>query len=1575
MKSTLKKFLSITLVVSMLMSMCTFAFATWENQVVSNGELVTTENEKVQHSKLITQTGENAFRIDLTVKTKEDIQTQTVYQDAAVVLVLDVSNSMTASDIEAAKNAANGFVSKFIENAGEGQRKVAVVEFGSNAKTLLGWTEAKSGSGVSSDVTAAIGNVSNKFSYTEMCEQTGEHTHEENIKRSVNDIEYRDYAWYSNDGWYCIHCDTRVSTNGQYNKPTKVNNHSCKGDVSYTGTHVLSTGNDTGGTNIEGGLRLANNLLDTVSGIGNKYVVLMTDGVPSYHVEDSDETNSTTFMKGTRGGGDEAKHADYHDIYCTENQSNHVNHGDNVPQQIKNKGAKLYTVSYKAANVTGNVNNMSIDSWLAAFATQNISAGDNIFSGLGNIAQIIVNQAQAWILTDPMGEYINFVSNDGIATVTNGTAGSSDAVKKFNTDTKTLTWDLKNDATRTGPVDGWYTYTMSYNITLDTAAEGFKEDQGYAANGTTTLTYMLTENGQLQPDLKDTELVVPVVEGKVPNVPYTVTYWYKDKTTGEYKSGKQVSDTGKLFDTITIGKDDYHKDHYTFKEGNEGKQTLRLTGNNFNMYYDPIPVTVVVNHWVVTETTKDEGVVVTGPEKVDTDTYSTNLWEGDSFTNTEFLDSETYKQVASVQDAEGTTYTTDKYKNVDLNAPQTVINIYYVEQAEARTPVDYEVHYAYRTGTWELKNGKYELVYGDYAEDASQKITGTNWLNSTVSFPDYSKKNTSYTLDKVQYNGEDNSGNFSIKLGDKGNVVNVYYTIEPQDTRVPATLTIAHVYWKTTVDGNIFESYETEKNAEKVYVGETYTASSLTKDGTYKRTTADAAMEITIANGSNYVEIEYIRDARVPATVIVNHYYTDYEWNVDSTTGVGTWVEKETSRQSDLKGIRPTDRTYYEGEIFVPTQIPAGYTLNEAWSDEEGRVLSSGKNEFNLFYESRIGEEVVADVTVNHIYQTFSSYVNAKGEIVRNELSSKTVSEDKIYGIPGESFTAAKREDGFTFVSADTDDLTVTLQGENGQYNIYYQKDDNRLEEVTVKVQPIYKTYSTELDGTVVLTSTEKNEAVTLEGTYYKGQKVTVSTAAYAKGDFTFDPDDAENTPNATIEHLGAGDNGILVVYKQVVDNRTPASVVIRNHYELVIESSDEKGVYSKTTDSWSNTGAVYGGYYVGQTFDTTGKGTANGYGVDSTKAQPEATIPVDQQITYVDFYWYKEVDQTNPAEVEVVHHYTIKDKNPNAKDIVWMEGENLNKLGNVFYAGQSFAAAPNYQSDIFTKENITKVIPDGAIEADGIVLHSGKNVIDIYYVKTVDTRVNTTAKVVHNYYHDAEALAEGTTEATYVENPSVLEADSYTATKRTENQSIAYVVDSADPTDYTITVDKDAAKNVITISYVRADSKYTVVHEYYKNGSLVGSTTSEKAAKAGDEIKDSDIEKVTTYEGVTYNFSSATPSSIVVAADGSSVITLRYNRTTGGGGGGGGYTPTPKPDPIPEPPVDDEEIVDEDVPLAALPVPGDEELEDFEEEEVPLANVPKTSDMALFWLASSALSGIGLGALNLKKREDEDEQ
>ena len=476
----------------------------FQNQIDSNGNEITTDDQKVKHSKTITQTGENTFDITLTVKTVEEIEKQTVSEDAAVVLVLDMSNSMTEEDMQAAREAAKNFVNQLVEGASStAQRQVAIVEFGSNAKTAVPWANANDSS-QKAQILSGIDSVENGFSYDVYCSETGKHTHEERVWVDNAEVEQGFLG-----RWYCTTC-------GKAFKNPARTGHWCTQNVEYEGSHVTKTERDGGGTNIEGGLLLANNLLgaSSVSGISNKYVVLMTDGVPTYHVDDSDETGNTSFIEGSRGGGDEADHEDYHDISCVSGWDT----GDNLPQQIKNQGAKLYTVSYKNSNQT--VAGKTIDKWLASFSTQTITAEDDIFGSLEKIAEIIVNQAKAWILTDPMGDYINFGENPSITRVTNANEADSDAVRKFNTDTKTLIWDLKNDVTPSKEGD-WNVYTLNYSITLDNLVENFQAKKPYSTNGKTELTYMVTKDGVLQPDLETTELQVPTVHGLASDLTFT----------------------------------------------------------------------------------------------------------------------------------------------------------------------------------------------------------------------------------------------------------------------------------------------------------------------------------------------------------------------------------------------------------------------------------------------------------------------------------------------------------------------------------------------------------------------------------------------------------------------------------------------------------------------------------------------------------------------------------------------------------------------------------------------------------------------------------------------------------------------------------------------------------------------------------------------------------------------------------------------------------------------------------------------------------------------------------------------
>ena len=447
-----KRLLAMLMVLSMALSILPMSAVAvgngeareYQDQIVKQGEEIVTSEGKVKHSKIIQQTGENTFDITLQVKTSEEIKEQVVSEDAAVVLVLDQSSSMTYNNIKDLKKAVYGFVDTLTENvSATARREIAIVMFGSNADTELFWTNAVT------------------------------------------------------DRW----------------------------KVNQAVTGIEKTSNE--GTNIEGGLRLANNLLnhDKIKDIQNKYVILMTDGVPTFHVTDRNETSSMMKMTGSRGGGSSAEHLDWHDIYCTKGWDD-LGESDDIPGQIREKGAKLYTVSYKSGSIENKkVNDQTIDNWLGSFADQHFQSNDDISLGLENIAQIIVNQAKAWILTDPMGEYIQFGLNEGITRVTNETQNIVRNPRKYNTDTNTLIWDLKNDSLYEKETIGnvtWYTYTLTYSVTLNNLKEGFSQNQNYDTNGTTKLTYMVRDGkGDLEPELYETELAVPQVKGFVGSLEFT----------------------------------------------------------------------------------------------------------------------------------------------------------------------------------------------------------------------------------------------------------------------------------------------------------------------------------------------------------------------------------------------------------------------------------------------------------------------------------------------------------------------------------------------------------------------------------------------------------------------------------------------------------------------------------------------------------------------------------------------------------------------------------------------------------------------------------------------------------------------------------------------------------------------------------------------------------------------------------------------------------------------------------------------------------------------------------------------
>ncbi len=425
-------------------------------QIVSQGTAVTEQTDNVTVKKTVTETGvENQFNITLTVTTQERLQEIPATTDSAVVLVMDTSGSMGGDRLVAAKKAAKDFVDKYVKDAkSTDKRYAALVEFANDAETVSGWTNLAQGTG--------------KF------------------KGAIDNLYV---AWNIIDGY-------------------------------------------TGGTNMEAGLQLAYNLINAEKVEGglledckNINVILLSDGCPTYHV-DENTRNSTTKVKGVRGGGNTAYPEDWKSV-------------EKIAGSIRDDKINLYSVAFQTGSETFwdfkaqppkngicvNPNHWHNDvhgrwsserknvaGWMNTFSDKCFTAGkiDDLSVKFENIAKLIKLGAQAWKVTDPMGQFINY-----------GGAANSSASEdnKYSFANGILTWDLKNSVPTELKTDQvtTYTYTLTYPITLNTAGAGFDAERAYATNGTTTLYYYLFSKVDDSTNVPETpktlDFNVPTVKG------------------------------------------------------------------------------------------------------------------------------------------------------------------------------------------------------------------------------------------------------------------------------------------------------------------------------------------------------------------------------------------------------------------------------------------------------------------------------------------------------------------------------------------------------------------------------------------------------------------------------------------------------------------------------------------------------------------------------------------------------------------------------------------------------------------------------------------------------------------------------------------------------------------------------------------------------------------------------------------------------------------------------------------------------------------------------------------------------
>lgn len=529
-------------------------------------------DDGVKVSKTIKETDiENYFDITLKVSTTSSVDEILKDQDLAVVLVLDISNTMnynsvsniflSANDPNSRINLAKNSVKKFIDMFYEYSRGVT-------ATRQIGLVTFNRDS---YDVFDGLMNVKNK--------------NIDELKNKVSSIT----------------------------APSLV-------DVKWT--------------NMEAGLTRANDLLSRTN-VKNKYVVFLTDGLPTtYTMSGYTGYNPYGVVSKNNNEYNVGNFYNYEKDVAIDGGTNYSEWGarkaESVAYNMKKSGIEIYSIgvgitkqhtlehlqnngfkqtvdtdkrennyeytknaTYKKARYYSVLPNASYDevydntnyykTWLSEYiASDKLDSGsrnyyydsddsdsfdevyENIFSKIVNSSNTLTEVT--WVVEDPMSmdEEVGNIEFVGLYDDINKLHNSLDYTKINQSNTASfnknrITWDLRKSKYSTID-DGdklYYVYEVKYRVRLENEKANFEISKPYDTNGRTTLTYAIRTNDVLSEN-KYLDFPIPRVEGYLGNLTFT-------KLSNYYKTPLQGATFKLIHDTLNC-KCQHERVHPTIDE-------------------------------------------------------------------------------------------------------------------------------------------------------------------------------------------------------------------------------------------------------------------------------------------------------------------------------------------------------------------------------------------------------------------------------------------------------------------------------------------------------------------------------------------------------------------------------------------------------------------------------------------------------------------------------------------------------------------------------------------------------------------------------------------------------------------------------------------------------------------------------------------------------------------------------------------------------------------------------------------------------------------------------------------------
>lgn len=511
----MKKFTTIFAAFLLSLSMVTTIFAAAANasQITNAGGTTENQADNIKVSKTIEGTDiENVFDITLKVETTSNAQQVSKDPDVAIVVVMDVSNSMVSEfgnkrRYEAAVEALKTFIDSYQQNTkNSATSNLGIVAFNTDAMQYAAMQKVTT--------TAQATTLKNSIADKTLA------TMKKYYKNGVNGFGGSDF---SND------------------------------ELTYHRRF----------TNIEAGLKRGYDMIKNLSN-KNKMIVFLSDGFPTTYIKsgyagyDTYTPNATSYTEGK-----------FYDAvlkvpctYGTSYSDRAAKKASAMAKTIKAANVEIHSIgidvggqtitgydihpssdgfsvidrSSRTYEIGSATSATAFENWLKGTKTTGIGSGHyygttnqtqltNAFKSIFNalMTAIQTSSTQDWQVKDPMGtniEFVGFFNKNGTlqqtSTNLSGThTGSGENTATFTTSNKSINWNVQESGYKLA--NNVYTYTLKYRVRLtNEAASGFTSGTSYNTNGKTTLTYKTittTDGNSVISDPKEIEFKKPAVKG------------------------------------------------------------------------------------------------------------------------------------------------------------------------------------------------------------------------------------------------------------------------------------------------------------------------------------------------------------------------------------------------------------------------------------------------------------------------------------------------------------------------------------------------------------------------------------------------------------------------------------------------------------------------------------------------------------------------------------------------------------------------------------------------------------------------------------------------------------------------------------------------------------------------------------------------------------------------------------------------------------------------------------------------------------------------------------------------------